>query len=702
MSTQATQIDPQTLASIIPTDDPNGSGPPDAVAPGPPPAPGGKRGNGANGQPKQTAKQVSAQKLVDGMLPSTVRVYVSKRVNGQLADVGDYSADDLAGAGTIGVFLRRHVVPKYKPGEYHLYRFDSSRPSEGMVPIGSVNILAPDEPTPVEAEKGKVSSLREMFGVMKDMQSQIQSQPAQASAFEQMGAAFTVFEKMGVVGKKGEGGGDGGQFLMLFLMMQMMNQPRQQGPDPAMMRMLERLEERFTRMEDERLAAAMIPPAPMQAAPAVDPYAPIQLLMDQANRNTQLLIEVMKGSRADRDPVKDMSDLAKLLHADKSESFTMKDMLTMVPTLRDLFLPKDVGRDPFEKTVEHIRLLKEIQSEFDGGGGESAENFWSFAKTLLTSDVGGMIANAIKAENAATVMHQNAQQRQLQRQNAAKEVSHSRANGHAPNGAANGHAVAPNGHAPTRQAKSPVQAPQAPEPEVVEEEAALVIPDFFLQKYAPAINQASADHERIPPIIDGMRALATSPESAEGWRPHVVELFGLTKVNRKEEALEKLFNILAGLAEAGAIDPDVVKVAIEDFDRRWDLIRSRLKFPETPEIGRDGKPKEVAAAPAVPTTPKRPVPETEDEDADEEAPVERPKPKAVDPKAGDPKAADPKASDPKDQRPGARARGLRPVVTNPLNGSPPMKPADPAAQTPPDAKLAEGAEKAPEKVPAAG
>jgi hypothetical protein len=54
-------------------------------------------------------------------------------------------------------------------------------------------------------------------------------------------------------------------------------------------------------------------------------------------------------------------------------------------------------------------------------------------------------------------------------------------------------------------------------------------------------------------------------------------------------------------SENEVLDKEIPQKAAEDFDRHWAIIRSRLEFPDVPEVFPEGHPQAVAAAPqAVP------------------------------------------------------------------------------------------------------
>jgi hypothetical protein len=628
-ATAKTAIDPSALAGMIPGAEdeqevsiqaqaapsfasPAVTPPMPQLAPDPGPAPSAPNGSGKRLGRVSQAKPATAKQQLASMMPSALRIHVYKRQeDGSLGFAKDYAAVDLFGAGTIEAFLRKYVIPEYDFGEYHLYQHDGTS-GQQPVGIGSIKILAPVKHHSDGSTGSKVESMKELFEVAKMMQPQQQPQIDPLEQMTKMMGMMRGFVSSDANGKPG--GFDPMLMMMMFFFMQsfMGPKPQQQtGPDPITMKILERLE----RMEDERMTAALIPPA-LPPAPPLDPMQAMRPVIEMMQQNTQIMLESLRGSSRDRDPVRDLADLSKLLVASKGDTITMKDMLAMMPQLKDMMLPRDVQKDPFEKTIENFRLFKMIQHEFAGGRDPAAEDreaasgFWDFAKSFLMSDLAGGLANAIQSGNSAAQVDQRVRQRQRNIAETAQQVARDRGAPQPPRHAQQ----APNG-----------ARPPAP-PQAQPEDDSIEIPEVFITSHAPKINQAATDAERVAALVNGLRTLATM--SAD-FRPHIVEVFGLAKQNRRAESMEKLAEVLGALAEAQVLELRAVELSISDFDKHWNLIRNRLGMPDIPEVGPDGKPVDVPAdgvqtAPA-PEAP-RPVPETEDEEVDEdEKPVERPR-----------------------------------------------------------------------------
>lgn len=593
-------LDPAALGEMIPdADDPNEivnvevhSGPLEP-APSPvhyedPSPPAQKAPSARKPAAKAPPANGSAKRDLSKVLPNPMRVYVYKRgSDGKRKFINDYSAEDLQGSGTIEVFLRRYVVPEYDYGDFHLYYYDGTNEPK---PIGSVAIEAPKQKAAPVAQE-KTESVRELYDLAMKMSQQ--NQQPQRSPAEELTGMISTMKSLGIMGEN-----KGGNEMMLPMLMMMMNKPQQpQGPDPVTLKILERLE----RMEEEhRMQAAFtpLPPAP-PPAPPVDPAASIAPLVQVMQENTRMMIEAFRSQKQERDPVRDLADLAKLIESRNTEQITTRDMLTLLPQVRDLMMPKDQQKDPFEKTIENFRLFKLLQREFSGAESPSQQaaqqaaqeqsSFWDFAKSLLTSDIGRSIASQITTANSQQQMADAQQMRRMQQQRAAHEVAARRAAQERALAAQNAQLAAPPPPTaqPVQTAPPPPVQPPPPPPaaqEEQEEEEGVSVPDGFVTTHAPQINNAANDAERIGAIITSFQLLATS----EDFRPVIAKMFGLCKQNRRVEALEHLRDILGFFAENEILEARIPDVAVADFDRHWKLIRNRLGFPEIPEVAPDG------------------------------------------------------------------------------------------------------------------
>jgi len=629
-------LDPASLGALIPDESdeesvelssPREEAPPllrhEPIAPPPSQSPGQlQRGKRVAAAAASAPTPVQPRKDVARMLPSQHRVYVyKKKPDGKMIFCNEYSAQELQGTGTIEVFIKKHVVPDYKYGEFHVYYYDGQ--SKEPQPMGTVTIEAPASEEAALASvhqlrptESKTESLKELF----DLQQQIAKQQQQPKSAIEVAMEKTMadrFTSMMSGGKK-DSDGDGSMLMMMMLMDRM--KPQAPAVDSGLQRLFEKTLERLERLEEEvRMSAAMVPPPSSNLPPPPSGPSSVELMLEAMKENTRMMVEAMRQPQ--RDPIKDLSDMAVLMAPKNNEALTTKDIFTLLPQFRDMLAPPGATKDPFEKTIENFRLFKMMQREFGEGDRpagppeDSASGFWQFAKGLVQSDIGKSIAQQILQQGAGQQINQHGQQRAANAQQQAQVVAQRRAqdaarqrqlaDGRAAQLAANAQQaqqVAVQAQAEAQKAQAAAAQPQAQPPAPPPQQSAaaeggdeeIYVPEGFLNVHLPAINTASSDAERIGAIITGFQLLATSPD----FRPPITKMFGLCKLNRRLEALEHLKEILEFFSENEVLDPSIPQKAVEDFDRHWKIIRSRLEFPDVSEVWPEGHPNAQAQQPA--------------------------------------------------------------------------------------------------------
>jgi len=569
---------------------------------------------------------MSPKKEITRLLPSAHRIYVYKvKDDGKQTFCSEYSAQELQGSGTIEAFLRKFVVHEYEYGTFNLYLYDGS--TENPRPIGSVTIEAPASHKAALNGNGHSrgsESLKELYELQKEMAEAVQKQ-AQAQAVPQKSPSeeyremFKSMAEMKAMLGDGKSNNDSMSPMMMMWMMQQRQPPPPPQVDPTLSRMMEKVMERIENMEREQQMLAIQPPPmmPDQGRPQAE------VLMQMMQENTRVLIAAMQNNNQDkRDPIMDLANLSKLIES-KNDTLTVKDIFTMIPQIKEMVAPAGATSDPFQKTVENFRLFKLMQREFgedrpaNGQGQPPQDNFFTFAKGLLQSDVGKSIAAQIMQQGAgqeAARMHdqrrmnqqRQAQQVAQQRQQANAQRQQQRAQAALPPGqprpepqgpqAVNGIPTQPQApqHAPVaaQPQPQPQRQPPPPPPQAEEEESEdLEVPDGFLEVHAPQINSAANPAERIGAIINGLQLLGTSKD----FRQHLSKMFNFLKVNRKLEALEILHELLEFFADNDVLDKKIPDQARADFAEHWALIRQNLQFPDVPEVFPEGH---ESAAPA--------------------------------------------------------------------------------------------------------
>jgi len=522
-------------------------------------------------------------------------------------------------------------VSEYGYGEFHVHYYDGQQ--KEPQPLGAVTIDAPASTQTNMAtihqfprQEGKSESFKDFL----EFQKVIAEQKAPKSPVEQMMEtmmADMMKKQMSTLNdppKPGEAPrqNDGSGMLTMLMLMQMQQKPT--SIDTGMTRMLEKMMERIDRMEEEsRMQSMMVPPPPPPPPPphGSDGPSPIELMLETMKENTRMMVEAMKAQQQPaRDPIKDLADMATLMAPRNNEALTTKDIFTLLPQFRDMLAPPGATKDPFEKTIENFRLFKMMQREFGEGDsrsqqapGETSETFWSFAKGLVQSDIGKSIASQILQQGAGqqiatqpgrramtaqeqsqAVAHRRALEAGRQRQLAESRAHQLAANANRAQEEANRAQEEANKEASQSRQDSiqqasqpvPVAAAAPPQKPAEEDEGEVNVPEGFLNVHAQAINTAATDGDRIGAIITGFQLLATSPD----FRPVITKMFGLCKQNRRLEALDHLKEILEFFSENEVLDPKIPQMAAEDFDRHWAIIRSRLEFPDVPEVWPEGHP----------------------------------------------------------------------------------------------------------------
>jgi|GEM_PF-3537665 len=517
-----------------------------------PPKPPASRSR-ANGRGRASAAApTAAAKQLQKLLPSGVRVHVNKRrENGAMSFIGDYSANDVAGSGSMERFIKEHIVPSYGYGEFALYL---QRPNKAeLEPVATVNIEAP-----LDARRpggGDTKELVELF--MKQQQLARDEAAKRKTPLEELTDTLAMLKTMGLAGNEEKSSMD----PMMMMMMMQMQKPAAapSGPDPLMLKLIERLD----RMEEDRFIGGpnMLPPPPPppQQDNSMEGFAMIMKAMaDQASNNTALLIEAMKGNQAPRDPVQDLATLTKLTAAG-DDRMTTKDFFTMLPTIKGLIAPES-GKNSITDALETMRTMKVLEREFSpqhDPNAEQASSFWDFLKGLVQSDAGARIADAVMAKQQAQQVEARHDQRRMTAESAA-------------------------------DAARPQEQPQQPQ-----EQEGVGIPDSY-EKHAMNLSTAATAPERLKAGIEGLQHLAMYPE----FRQYVATIFGHAKMNKKIECLDFSARFLGSLVQAEALQEEPAQKFLEDLEEHWDLVRSTLGMPDIPEVFPEGHEPEEEEEPA--------------------------------------------------------------------------------------------------------
>jgi len=446
---------------------------------------------------------------LQAMLPKNERVHVWKRADdGQLAFANDYNSSELKGFGSIEAFLRKFVVPKYGYGEFHLYlQRDDGNPT----PIGRVSLLAPAEQSAPE-----VTTLKELLEAQQKMADQAKNDGG--SMFEGMAKMMGILKDL-----KSDDGKGGIDPVMLMMLMQMNSgQQAPRGPDP----MLQLLAQKLDALEERTREPAMAPMPMPPPAPPIDPMASMAPILGGVLDTMAKLVEVSSRPVPQPPPRDTLAELATMKTLfDRGDSFGAKEVITLLPTLKELISPGTREPESFSSQLASLRdgvqSLRSVGAEMgmDGGGGGS---FWEAAAQVLQSvlgqrDLGQQVTQAVRTE---------IRDKQLPP-----------------------HATAESG----------------------DDEPTVQVPEGF-GKFAERINDSEDIAEKIGATVMGLQYLSQDA----GFRPYAVAIFTKVRENKKAKAIELLSAFFEGMVEIEVIDKDAAIAVIKGVNEHWVAIRAQM------------------------------------------------------------------------------------------------------------------------------
>lgn len=294
------------------------------------------------------------------LLPAIERVRIWKRRNnGRTSYIGEYGGRDLERKGSIEVFLHEYVMPKWgTPGQndflIYLVKADGQQLDAGEVTIEG-------SPEPVSKE---TSTLEELIELQKKMAHEA---TAKSDPVDQMMKMMALQKEMSK--------GGGMDPMMMFFMMQQMNQPKTPSATEAL---LERLVRKIDSMEHDREIPMMPSPFPM---PAPDPAHGVLEAISK-------IAEIMKPSNTQQTPMELISLIKALAPTD---AIGAKDILPMLNTMKDLTRPPDKNyiRETLE-SLEMLRKAKDILEPAQEGG-----TFWDFLRDMVSPDNVGALRDMV-------------------------------------------------------------------------------------------------------------------------------------------------------------------------------------------------------------------------------------------------------------------------------------------------------------------
>jgi hypothetical protein len=488
----------------------------------------------------------------ESMLPVADRLLVYKRSStGQLGFVGEYSPYDLARLGSIELFLREYVVPTYDYGEYALAIMKDGN----QKPVGSVTIMPPK----TNASREQTDSVQELFKLQMAMQDK-----AKKEAGENMDSMVKMMAMMNA-GKKDEGGGM--NMMMMFMMMNMMQ--KQQGPDPMMQMLMQKLLSRA----DEH---AFPPPAPLPFMPAPS--------SGSGEMGLKEVIAIVRDMVKPNQPtsIAELASIAKLMKGD-DDKLTVKDMIALMPTIKDMLVPKASGNESFRKVVEDFTVLQQLMN----GGGDTSPGFWEFA---------GILAESLPALVAAKGGSTPPPKSQTSR---VPKVAQSKL----PSGAANG-----------KPAQVPAFTPI--NVEQMKKGAPPIHPNF--KRFADGMKAAFEEEDDGKIMEMFLRGLMFLRKTHPKWQKSVETTLQLMKDDVKDKARKYIEVFLHTFVDADLIEAEVAEAIDSCFEEHWAKARESMGFKtaDVTEPAAEEAAEVVSAASSVVAAGGPDEPNTDDDDDD--------------------------------------------------------------------------------------
>lgn len=505
--------------------------------------------------------------------PGAERVRVRKKEpDGSSWMVGDWQMREL-GIDDIEAFIMKYVKPRHGGGHYDIAVLDG----RGLEHDGGF-VRVMNEP------EGAARANDPLVNVVQDLiqrQTQMFNQPQQPQIdpLEQMRRVKEFQKEVG-------GGGDSSAMMMMMMMQQ--QAPR--GPDPMLMGLLQRMDERMAKLES---AGSMAMPMPMPAAPSFDMAALTTLLSTVA---VPLITTMLERSAPRHDPnaisKQDVQLMMMELQNRLMQGGEAPNPLEVARETIGLFRELHGGekQQSLQEKLSEMHALRELAKEITGGPSDAARaqtNFWDAALGFLSNKglgdgFGKMLGATMERRLGAGAPTQQ------------PVVTLS---GPAPQ-------AQPVGTLP-QHAQAAQQAPQQIE-----------IPDDF-PALMEKVETAPDDRGRIEAVVTALDALRKS----EQWQPSVLKLFNATAKNERDVALRILYNWLGLMTQSNLLSGPAADRVMKSFVSKWDDIVATLVGmmsgampPQAPTNARPASERPsssvVAAAPVA-------VAESDEEDEDE-------------------------------------------------------------------------------------
>ena len=434
------------------------------------------------------------------MVGAGERLLIHKRdpQNGQLTYVGQYSPEDLMRSGNVDVFLQEYIVPTWKEGEFQL----TLQATDGTLkPQGSRKIGAP--PGSQGSGSNTETSLKELVELQQKM-----DEKAKNEGMEEMKNMVTMMTALKAMNPSKEGAApDPMASMMPMMMMMMMMNKQPSGPDPMLMMLMSKLD----RADDTPPPMTM----PMLPAPAAD----------TSMTDLAALITALKPT-GQSTSTQDLIAMAQMLKGDDGEKITVKDLITLAPTLKDMFSSGDKPGS-FRETVENLGMLQNITQGMqpDEGG------FWEFASQLV-----GNLPALTEAINAKK------------------------------NGTALATPAAATAAAPSKTGKKVPPIPAG------------------FDKFAEKMMKASEDDDEGALIEQCLRGMMFLREKSPQWKPYVEACITFASREEQEKSMKYIEVFLQTFLDKKHIDAECANSTYQAFEDHWEQVLVSLGLKKAEDV----------------------------------------------------------------------------------------------------------------------
>jgi len=481
----------------------------------------------ASGKKNKQQQQRNKKNLLRNLIPSTDRLLLYKiNDRGQRSYIGDYGSGDLERSASIEQFVKEYVVPSYGAGDFIV---ELRKPNGNTEVQGAVTILDPQGGKQQQRDSGP--SIMEMFELQRKT-----NEAADKKAKESSGNMMDMFKMlMATKGEKGDGDG-GMNMMMMMMMMQNMNKPSAPAVDPMQQVLMQKILSRLEEPPPLPPIPPMLPPPVPNATESMGSVAEIVKVVSETMRAAQ-------PQTQNNDLITTL--LTKVMQPDKT-GIGAKDIVEMLPTIRDMLGQGKEGASTFNDYLEGLMRLDEIR-----GGGQQEDH--SMLAGLAEAVVGvvrdikmqQMQMELIKSGKGRLASGDGEQRNQITRRRRAAETP-----------------VQP---IEEPQEQEQVATPQRPKSKVPK------IPVGF-RKFAIRMIQAHKKGEEPSLVMALFEGLLHLREESEEWAPYIEEFMMLAGSGEKAAALRMLTIFMHTFVKAKLIPLPLVGLAIKSIEMNWEEI----------------------------------------------------------------------------------------------------------------------------------